>query len=50
MSDTTPTPAHKCGMCDGPLRFDGREDGYATWICSACGWWHISADCCADAT
>lgn len=38
---------HDCGMCDAPLVFDGMEDGYSTWKCSECDWWHIAKDCCA---
>jgi len=41
-----PFPPHECGLCDGAIYYDGDRDGYATWICRACGWWHISRDCC----
>lgn len=42
------TPAHDCGLCDGPIQFAGHEGGYRTWKCTApdCGWWHTSKDCC----
>lgn len=40
---------HDCGMCDAPLRFNGMMDGVPTWRCTACNWWHISTDCCAEA-
>ncbi len=33
---------HGCGMCNGPLMYDGHEGPYATFICAACGQWHIS--------
>ena len=37
---------HDCGLCDGPLSFDGIEDGHRTWECTRCGWLHTSRDCC----
>ena len=47
MNDTT-TAKHDCGLCDGPLAYDGTTGGYDTWVCTdpECGWWHISKDCC----
>jgi hypothetical protein len=40
------TTPHACGQCDGPLHFDRMSGEYATFTCTACGWWHIAADCC----
>lgn len=45
---TTKQATHACGLCDGPLVYDGDCGGHDTWLCadSECGWWHISIDCC----
>jgi hypothetical protein len=37
---------HDCGLCEGPLRYLGDEDGIPAWECTACGWQHTSQDCC----
>lgn len=37
---------HNCGLCDGPIAFIRVENGYRTWRCLPCGWWHTSKDCC----
>ena len=37
---------HACGMCDGPLRYDGEEGGFWVWTCKSCGYTHTSKDCC----
>lgn len=40
---------HYCGICDSPkLTFSGMQDGYPTWTCPECDWWHIAKDCCAE--
>ena len=41
-----PAPAHDCGMCGGPLRFDGMDGDIPGWKCDRCGWLHTSKDCC----
>src|SRR5262249_35066285 len=40
------TAPHACGLCDGPLQFDGMSGEYATFTCTRCGHWHIATDCC----
>lgn len=44
--DPKESPKHKCGMCNGPLLYDGVRGGYKTWRCSVCFWLHTSKDCC----
>lgn len=42
-----PKATHDCGLCDGPLVFDGLDsDGLPGWRCNSCGWVHTSKDCC----
>lgn len=39
---------HACGICDGPLAWAGSEGPYDAWRCAACGWDHLSKDCCDE--
>jgi len=45
-ADVNENKAHACGMCDGPLAYDGIDGGYHGWTCKRCGYGHTSKDCC----
>lgn len=41
------TAPHGCGMCNGPLVYDGVDFlGFDNWHCTRCSWGHTSRDCC----